>query len=162
MILPIKATNGNHLYKYSKNTPEDMLPDCNIVTIKLYSLTLGIDICYHQTMNNTKVDLEKGKKSAFDYEKVTYLFKKDGTFTTVKMDTEKITLAGNHDIKQLFFYDFDGLYHFNYVRFHNNALVNLKNVVLLVIIVCFVIVLFLLIMYSRKLLPFVIHTILKK
>ena len=118
------TTNGNTLYKYSKNLPDEMLPDCNIRTIKLYSLTLGVDIYYHQTMNNTKVNKKTGKKTTFDYAKFTTLFKKDGTCQILKSDTEKITLAAEHDIKQLFLYEFDGSYHFNYVRLHNNDLID--------------------------------------
>ena len=80
------------------------------MTIMLFALASGVDICYHQTMNNTQYNTKTEKTTHHDYKKESFLIKKDAMFEILKSDTSKIVLDGNHDYKEFFLYSFDRIF----------------------------------------------------
>lgn len=126
-ILQVHANHPNTLFRYSRKKLDHWLTSHNVMTVMIFALAFGIDIYYHQTMNNTQYSTKTEENTHHDFPKESFLIKKNASFDILKADTSKIVLDTNPDYKELFLYSFDKMFHLNYVRLQLNACINFKT-----------------------------------
>ena len=80
--------------------------------LKLFALVFEVNMCYHQ---------------GHPFQKISYFIKADGTYKIIKQSTPKISLSGSPKLKHLFLYEFEGFYHFNYMRLNNASFIDPKT-----------------------------------